>query len=572
MSAASPFVQQLRGAGGVGPLGRAHELPASPDDRARTWQLLAYDQLHDGIGPLASLPPARRGIVLVECPAKARRRPYHRQKLALLLTSLRHFAVEQARAGVAVRYLVDDSYAAAAERAARRLGPLLLMRPAEYELRLELAPLIARGLLREVRHDGWLTTAEEFQAWAGARPPWRLDAFYRGARRARDILMDHRGAPLGGTYSHDADNRKRWPGTPAAPEPPRFSVDDITAEVGALIQREFADHPGQLDLAAIPASAADAQTLWRWARRNCLPTFGPYEDAMSTASSGLFHTRISPLLNLHRVLPRDVLASALHEDDDDDDAPPIPLASREGFVRQVLGWREFVHHVHERPRASARCRGWRRRSRPPPATAGSRAGVAPSGRGPEPGADPARRRHTTRRPAVAAGYWGTPSGLRCLDHVVRDVWRDGYSHHITRLMVLGNLGTLLGVSPRALSRLVLGRLRRRLRLGRRAERAGMATFALGGADDDQALRRRRAYLHKMSDYCRGCAFDPKTTCPLTRLYWAYLGRQERALTGNPRMMVPLGALRKRAPHQRDEDARTFRAVSATLGAGGRVTP
>lgn len=568
VTSASPFGRALRSAGGVGPLGPGRALATGPDDAARTWQLVAYDQLHEALGPLATLPPTRRGIVLVECPAKARRRPYHQQKLALLLSSLRHFAVEQARRGVAVRYLVDDSYAAAAARAAATLGPLALMRPAERELRAELAPLLAAGTLREAPHDGWLTTADEFLAWAGPRAPWRMDAFYRGARRARDVLMDARGAPLGGTYSHDADNRKRWPGSPPAPAPPRFAVDDITAEVGELVGRAFADHPGRLDLGAIPASVDDAAALWRWARRECLPTFGPYEDAMSTASSTLFHTQLSPLLNLHRLLPRQVLADALR-DDDEAGAPEVPLASREGFVRQVLGWREFVHHVHEQTDGFRALPGmaatvstsagdggharWRGGvPTPSPPTTLALGGVSPPGGQPLPPA-----------------YWGTPSGLRCLDHVVAEVWRTGYSHHITRLMVLANLGMLLDVSPRELTDWFWVAYVDAYDWVVEPNVLGMGMFALGDVMTTKPYVAGAAYIHKMSDYCKGCAWNPKTTCPLTRMYWAYLGRHERALAGNPRMMVPLGALRRRAPAERAEDERTFRAVSAALAAGAR---
>ena len=488
---------------------------------------MAYDQLSASIGPLAACPPLAAGIVLVECPAKAARRPYHRQKLALLLTSMRHFAVEQAARGVAVVVLVDDSYAAAATRAAAAFGPLTMMRPAERELRVELAPLVAAGAIREVPHAGWLTTAAEFAAWAGPKAPWRMDAFYRGARRDRDILMD-RGKPVGGKFSFDADNRKRWPGTPAAPAPLRFTVDAITAEVGALIEARYANHPGTLDLGAIAATAADVAAAWRWARTECLPTFGPFEDAMATRSPTLFHTLVSGLVNLHRLLPRDVVADALADD--------LPLASQEGFVRQVLGWREFVHHVHD-------------------ATDGFRT-VADA--------------ITTGAPLPPA-YWGTPSGMRCLDTVVADVWRTGYSHHITRLMVLANIGTLLGVSARELTDWFWVAYTDAYDWVVEPNVLGMGTFAVGDVMTTKPYVAGSAYIDKLSDYCKGCAFDPKKTCPLPRLYWAYLDRNEAHLTGNQRMAVPLGALRRRAPAERATDAAVHARVLAQLAAGERVT-
>ena len=275
------------------------EAPGGPRARSgkpRTWCFLPYDQLSDGMGLLATRDPREVGIVLVENPGKAARRPYHRQKLALVLANLRHFALEQAARGVAVRHVVagPEGYAGALAAAAAELGPLLVYEPAERELRAELAPLYGGPLVHRP-HEGWLTTPEQFRR-ASAGPPWRMDAFYRLVRRERDVLMAG-GKPLGGKLSFDSENREPYRGEPPPPTPPRFAPDEITREVGELIEQRFASHPGQLDLASLPATRADAERLWAWALRACLPVFGPYEDAMSTRSSGLFHSRISALLN-----------------------------------------------------------------------------------------------------------------------------------------------------------------------------------------------------------------------------------------------------------------------------------
>ena len=163
-------------------LRRELKAAATPEGDARRWLFVPYDQLTDAVGPLAQAPPEDLGIVLVECPAKAARRPYHKQKLALILANLRHFAVEQARRGVAVRHVVADAgYAEALREQAARLGPLEVQRPAERELRVELQPLRDEGLLIERPHQGWLTSAADFDHLGQA--PWRMDAFYRGVRR-----------------------------------------------------------------------------------------------------------------------------------------------------------------------------------------------------------------------------------------------------------------------------------------------------------------------------------------------------------------------------------------------------
>lgn len=312
----------------------------NPSPGSRRWIYVPYDQLNEGFGPLGREPASELGIVLIECPAKAARRPYHQQKLALVLANQRHFALEQARRGVAVRYEVNQtSYADALRDVAAEVGALRAQRPAERELRRELEPLVTEGLLEWLPHEGWLTTTEQFQAsQKNADPPWRMDAFYRQVRRDSGILMDG-GKPRGGKFSFDTENRLPWKGSPPLPEPLRFPDDAIKTEVVELVRSRYSDHPGTVDAGALPTTLEDAEALWQWAREECLPLFGPYEDAMTVHSRGLFHTRISPLLNLHRLLPGDIVTDVLDLD--------LPLASQEGFVRQLLGWREFVRHVHE---------------------------------------------------------------------------------------------------------------------------------------------------------------------------------------------------------------------------------
>ena len=295
---------------------------------------------------------------------------------------------------------------------------------------------------------------------------------------------------------------------------------------------------GELDLGALPATLGDAEATWRWALESCLPQFGPYEDAMSRVSSGLFHTRISALLNLHRLLPARVISDVLAAD--------LPLQSREGFVRQVLGWREFVRHVH------VGTDGFRKLPW-----------------GPEPLAAPSFL--GASRPLPVA-YWGTPSGLSCLDLVVADVFREGYSHHITRLMVLGNLATLLDVSPRQLTDWFWFAYVDAYDWVVEPNVLAMATFGAGELMTTKPYIAGSAYIHRMSDYCSGCAFDPKTDCPITRLYWAFLSRHEAQLSGNQRIAMPLRSLAKRAPEERARDARVFEWVSETLARGSVLRP
>ena len=496
--------------------------PATGD---RRWIYVPYDQLTDAIGPLAEQPAAQTGIVLVETPAKAARRPYHRQKLALNLANQRHFALEQAQRGVAVRYLVhEQGYAAALSDFPH---PLVMMEAAERELRVELAPLIARGALRVVPHAGWLTTSAHF---GSKGPPWRMDAFYRTARKATGLLMDG-DQPRGGRWSFDQDNRKPWKGDPPAPTPPVFTPDAITREIGELVSTRFSHHPGTLDLSALPATAADAETLWSWAKRACLPQFGPFEDALSRHSSGLFHSRCAALINLHRLLPARLVREAA--------ALPLPLASQEGFIRQILGWREFVHLVHV-------------------ATDGFR--TVPS------------NLLDVHEPLPAAYWPGAPSGLACLDAVVANVWREGWSHHISRLMVLANLATLLDVDPRQTTDWFWIAYTDAFDWVVEPNVLGMGTFAAGETMVTKPYIGGGAYLGRMGDHCQTCRFHPQRDGPITTLYWDWLRRHGRHVQRNPRMTTICAAQAKRGADRHAADQRRADAIRRQLAAAQTLTP
>lgn len=516
-----------------------------------------YDQLTSALGPLSR--DADLGIVVVESAEKATRRPYHKHKLALVLTSLRHFALEEAAAGRRVVHLVappgEDSTAAALRAFASArgsLGPLVCQEPAERELRQELAPLVEEGLLTMVPHEGWLTSAADFTHAGPAEGPWRMDAFYRQVRRRSGVLMDERNKPVGGRFSFDGENREPWKGTPVAPTPPVFEPDDITREVCVMVEARFADHPGAIDARALPATRDDVEALWAWAKAACLAHFGPYEDAMSTRSRGLFHTRISALVNLHRLTPRRILDDVLR-------MPGLPLASREAFVRQLFGWREFVRHVH------LATDGFRRGPHGTPDGAPSFLGA----REPLPAAF---------WPSSSGGAWGgAPSGLACLDRVVDDVWREAYSHHITRLMVLGNIATLLDVSPRALTDWFWVAYQDAFDWVVEPNVLGMATFAAGDTMTTKPYVAGSAYVDRMSDFCGGCAFKPGKAvgeggCPLTALYWDFLARHADRLRDNERMKLPLASCRKRSDAQRQEASAVVTITRRTLAARAPLTP
>ena len=527
--------------------------PTQKQIGSRRWIYLPYDRFTDRTGPLTEQPAEQTGIVIVESTAKALRRPYHKKKLALLISNMRHFAIEQAARGASVLYhfspLSHGSALVDLQRE-RKLPALTVMRPAERELRLDLAEAQRRGLmLEEVEDTTWTSTTEDFTAVYGEYTPGKryvMDSFYRRMRQKTGILMEN-GRPKGGQYSFDAENRKSFRGQVPVPVPPSFAPDEITTEVLEYVEQTYPHHFGKLEGFDLPVTQVDCDRMWSFALEHLLPSFGPYEDAMRDDQLQLFHSRTSALINLGRLLPMDLLRNVERATTEG----KIPAASAEGFIRQILGWREFMRHVHQQTD------GYRllsipkqKTSRPsevsPDAHGETTSYVAPAGQ-PDPyaGATPSALGASLPLPAV---YWGVKSGLHCMDTVVDQVVREGWSHHITRLMVLSNLANLCGFSPRELTDWFWFGYVDAYDWVVEPNVLGMATYADGGCTATKPYVSGAAYINRMSNFCGHCQYDPKKStgpgsCPFTALYWTFLERNRGKLGDNFRLQMPYRTLR-----------------------------
>ena len=510
----------------------------------RHWQYVPYDQLNENLGLLSSQDPDSVGLIFIESTWKPALRPYHKHKLALLLASQRHYALEQARRGVAIHYIVTEhTPAKVLETEFKSKGPIAVVRPAERELRMHLEPLLHSRQLVELPHGGWLTTRDDFRASMRGKRTWRMDSFYRFVRKKYGVMLEGDGKPLGGKWSHDAENRKPWTGEPTAPSPPRFEVNEVTAEVVALVETRYHHHPGQVSADRIPATIEDVKHYWEWVKRYCLEYFGPYEDAMHHEQRQLFHTRMSSLLNLHRFLPSQLISDVVNA--------YIPINSKEGLIRQVLGWREYVHHIHEETDGF---RDMPAHAHPQTKSSGGAPNVLDS---------------QNPLPPV---YWGNPSGLYCLDHAVREVVEDAHSHHINRLMVLSNWASLLDISPRALTDWFWVMFEDAYDWVVEPNVLGMGSFALGELMMTKPYVSGSAYIHKMSSYCDQCTFNPKRNCPMTNLYWSYLRTHAEHFAKNPRMSLVMASLRKRDEGKLKEDELIYMVLTDALTKGIELDP
>ena len=531
-----------------GALGRSLETPDISTVDAWVW--LAYDQLNQAF--LSSLDlEGRVGVVLIESTNKARRRPYHKQKLGVLLSNQRHAAIEFQEEQIPVLYVLSrEPYAEVLGRLHSVLGTLHAFSHAERELRIELQPLVDGGLVCVHEHPGWMTPRSWFEESVGTQPPFRMDAFYRTVRQKTGWLMNE-GKPLGGKYSFDGDNRLKWKGDPPCPPAPVFDHDAIDEEVEHLVSTLFADHPGRLDLREVPTSRDDVSHAMAFALQ-VLPNFGPYEDAMSEQSRGLFHSRLATLVNLHRLMPLQVVEAVLQAE--------APHNSIEGFVRQMV-WREYVRHIHDITdglRTIAVDRS--------PAQRGARWEGFDADDGEQ------HPNHLAQKNPLPQAYWEANSGLRCLDASVTSVVEDGWTHHIPRLMVLSNIANLLDVHPRELTDWFHAAFIDAYDWVVEPNVLGMGTFALGTAMMTKPYVAGSSYINKMSDHCGSCQFHHKKTCPMTRLYWAYLERHSSSFVGNHRMAIAMKNVERRSDEQKTEDAAVFEHVRDALLSGREVRP
>ena len=495
--------------------------------------MVFYDQLRPA-HPLLTGPPADTGVIYVESSAKPARRPYAKQKLVLLLSAMRHDAEARGRAGHPVLYHYSSHWYDVALTEVREqysLSQVAALTPAEAETREAVATLDWLHL-----HPNTLFATDTAFYQKVFRKPGgrRLETFYRAARTATGLLMDGR-LPVGGAWNLDAENRKTWRGDPPAPPRQTFPVDDITREVIDLVNTRYPDAPGTTAGFNWPVTPGEASALADAFVATRLASFGPYEDAMADTEPELFHSALSASINLGQLDPLALCrrAEAAYRNGD------VPLASAEGFIRQLLGWREFMRHVYDERRSMY-----------------------------------AETNALEARLPLPSWYWGQASGMRCLDQTVRQVLDTGYSHHITRLMVLCNVATLLGVNPQALNQWFWTTYVDAYEWVVTPNVVGMGTYADGGVCATKPYISSGKYLQRMGpSVCAGCQFDPaittgETACPLNHLYWDFLERQRDRLRTNVRMGIPLAALKRLAPAVMDDHrAQAARWRDRALGTG-----
>ena len=512
------------------------------------WHFVVYDQLNKELLPKVNN-PSELGLIFIETTWKTKQIPYHKQKLALLLSNQRHFALEMQDVGYPIKYIFSDKeYSQIISDLNETLGPISVVKPAELTMRKSLEKV---DQIEIIEHKGWLTSSEDFITSSGENPPWRMDKFYRYIRKKYDILLDEDKKPLGGSWSLDDQNRLPWDGAVELFEKPDFKEDAITREVIEMIEDKFSHHPGKIIRQNIPSSSQDANLLWDWAKSSVMYWFGPYEDAMTKEHKTLFHTTISSLLNLNRILPKKLLEESLDLD--------IPLNSKEGFVRQIIGWREFVRHIHEQTNGFETSED----------VISSRNGAGWHGEWGEARNTPNLLGNSIELPPT---FWGEKSGMLCLDSAVADVVNTGYTHHIPRLMVLANIGNMLGVNPRELTDWFWAMFTDAYDWVVEPNVLAMGTYAVGDIMTTKPYVSGTPYIKKMGDFCGDCILHFKKSCPVSDMYWNFLEENKTHFSNNHRMAMPMRALAKRPQLAKDRAKEVTEYVRKRMAKGLILEP
>lgn len=488
--------------------------------------LVLGDQLSPAISSLRDADPQRDRILMCEVLEEATYVKHHKKKIAFLFSAMRHFAGRLREAGWAVDYVKLDaegntgSFTGEVERAVARLKPerIVVTEPGEWRVFDAISGWPDRfGLPIDMPGDTrFACTRAEFARWAEGRKQLRMEHFYRVMRRRTGLLMNG-DDPEGGRWNFDAENRKPAKADLFMPHPKAARPDTITREVLDLVAVRFPEHFGDLEPFWFAVTAAGAEAALDQFITEALPKFGDYQDAMLVGEHFLYHSVVSLYINAGLLDPLDVC----HRVEEAYRRGHAPLNAAEGFIRQIIGWREYVRGIY-----------WLKM----PDYAASNALGAER--------------------ALPDFYWTGETDMACLRAVIGQTKAEAYAHHIQRLMVTGNFAMLAGIDPQQVHEWYLMVYADAYEWVELPNTLGMSQFADGGLLASKPYAASGNYINKMSDYCSGCRFDVKqkateAACPFNSLYWDFLERNRRTLGGNPRLATAYRTWDRMSAEKRD---------------------
>ncbi len=482
--------------------------------KTRRLVFILGDQLNRDSAVFDGHDPATDLVFMAEVSAESTKVKSHKARTTLFLSAMRHFRDQLRSDGLRLDYLeldadgnpgtLDGALTLAIGR--HKPAEIVVCEPGEHGIAVAIESAARREgvALRFAPDRHFLVSSEEFAAFARGRKSLRLEHFYRPLRAKFGILMDGK-EPVGGQWNFDHDNRgafgKEGPGL--LPAPTAFSPDKLTKAVIALVQKQFPEHPGDLSQFDWPVTRDQALMALDDFIAHRLPHFGRYQDAMWTGQPWLYHSRLSAALNLKLLDPREVVARA----EEAYRSGQACLASVEGFIRQIVGWREYVRGIY-----------WLRM----------------------PGY--LELNHLGATLPLPDFYWTGDTTMSCMSDALGQTLKLGYAHHIQRLMVTGLFAMLFGVNPKRVHEWYLAVYVDAIEWVELPNTLGMSQYGDGGIMASKPYAASGKYIERMGNYCRGCRYDPGISsgpkaCPFTTLYWDFVDRHRDMLAANPRMLM-----------------------------------
>jgi deoxyribodipyrimidine photolyase-related protein len=480
--------------------------------------LILGDQLNLDNPALDDFDATQDAILMVESAGEAAHVWSHKARIVLFLSAMRHFytcLASRMDIGLQITYLALEKHQFATLKDAwamqiDTLKPqkLIICEPGEYRIEQDLIALCKEKNVQLVMRDDthFMCSKADFKHWAAGNKQLRMEFFYRKMRQKYDVLMDGKN-PVGGAWNYDAENRKTFgkAGPQNVPATPQVNIDALTQDVIDLVELHFPNHPGSLKHFIWPVTREQALQFLDDFVANKLAGFGDHQDAMwfdnnKTQSPYLWHSLLSTSLNLKLLNPREVISAAIAAYKN----KQLPLASVEGFIRQILGWREFIRGVYwlDMPQM-------------------------------------AEANHYQHMRQLPRWYWSADTQMNCMKQTINDTMQHGYAHHIQRLMVTGMFGILAEINPKQVAAWYLAVYVDAVEWVELPNVAGMALYANGGRFTSKPYVASGAYIKRMSNYCADCKYKPELktgadACPTTTLYWNFLIKHCDTFARNPR--------------------------------------
>lgn len=486
--------------------------------QAKRLFLILGDQLDLQGAGLKGFNPQLDEILMVESADEANYVWTNKAKIALFLSAMRHFAQSLREQGYPLTYIKQSPLAITAvlkeQLLKKKIIDLVCVEPGEWRLKVAIEVLSQElGIQLDMREDDhFFCTHQEFIAWASSKKELRLEYFYRLMRKTHGVLVDAEGNPEGGQWNFDQDNRKPYPkkGPGMIDGPVTFPPDAITQEVMQFVQQAYPNHPGSLEHFQWPVCRAQALEALDYFVEYRLRNFGAYQDAMWVDTAFGWHSILSSSLNLKLLNPREVINAVLiawkkHS---------IEISTIEGFIRQILGWREFVRGMYylDMPKM-------------------------------------AQDNYYEHQRALPQWYWTGKTQMGCMQDAIGQTLQYGYAHHIQRLMVTGNFALLAEILPAQVCEWYLAIYVDAIEWVELPNTAGMALFANGGRFTSKPYIASGAYIKRMSNYCDSCKYKPdvrfgEQACPITTLYWNFLIKHRKQFESSPRTRLMTANLKR----------------------------